>query len=124
MTYKEFLNLSIEDLINNYRVKTKEEFEFEFGPEWRLAGINGREACAFPRDKDIILGKPLNDSIFKYVRFIHGAATGLKRLEVLAIDRAYIMSHDMLTLQDNPILHYNKKQTDKDVSKCMFKIEL
>ncbi len=97
---------NFDEIKQNYRIKTKEEFEDEFGKNWRFT-----VPYNFIRDMDYLLGKPL--SKIKGLTFF--------REGILDIDD-YSIGPEMLVEIDF-IKIYNKSIAgDKDTSKCLFKI--
>lgn len=119
MTEEEFSNLTIEELKNNYRFKTEEEFKAEFGENFEHKTIiffNRGLNCM-----SLLYGMPLNSF---YLRI---GDKGRQSMHVKDIrthyDSDWIVTYDMLTRIDNRTL--NKQIIkDKDVSKCLFKIEV
>ena len=96
---------NFDEVIQTYRIKTKEEFEDEFGSYWR----HDVEASFIP-DMDYLLGKPLKEFSNIELRRSVGGFT---------IDSWWI-SPDML-IEIDEVKTYNKHIAD-NTDKCMFKI--
>ncbi len=95
---------NFDEVVQTYRIKTQEEFENEFGENWRRNVVAG-----FIPDMDYLLGKPLKE--FSNIEFIKN--------DSFNIDDWWI-SPDMIIETDNTKT-YNKTIAD-NTDKCMFKI--
>lgn len=96
------------EIIDNYRFKTKEEFETEFGPDWR-----NRVPMQFVSGMDYLLNQPLIEvNITDPIRFI--------RDDFLKVG-SWSVNPQMLMEIDN-VKQHNRSITDKDTARCFFKI--
>ena len=118
MTEEEFSNLTIEDLKDNYRFKTEEEFVNEFGQNFQhetVVYFNRSDNCMSQ-----LYGMSLNSPDLR----ISDKGRQSMRVRDLRIPNTWVVTYDMLIKITDYYTLNKQKIKDKDVSKCMFKIEV
>ncbi len=119
MTEMEFSKATIEELKNHYRFKTEEEFIDEFGKDFQhhtVIYFNRNSGCM-----SLLYGMPLNSS------YLTISEKGTISMNVVDLRTKYatgwIVTYDMITRISHKSLN-KQKVKDKDVSRCMFNIEV
>ena len=129
-------DLPLDEIINNYRVKTEVEFIEDFGDTWENGSSteNTRSRCCFvvSRKGDTItnkymgglLGERLNNKdIFRTIsKSDNNVDPKNDRLYVDTCNGNWCLSPDMLIEVDDTKSYNRDICKDKNVDKCLFKI--
>ena len=110
------------NLLNNYRIKTEDEFKAEFGKDWKyaIASVGERwdwEEFSWVDSMNHLFGKPLKEIILSI------AENRFNRFYYLLTKDDWRITNAMITPNNanNDVKEFNKS-IDKNTQKCFFKI--